>query len=496
MKTATLINSHLSKKNITYISVAVITVLTIVGLSLGFFIMQNTTRANEEAPQNVSVSPQGTSAKVTWQTPSDTIAVIEYGNQADASKFSSFAFSETPTTNHTVDMSSLQPNTTYYFQIRIGEKVYDNGGSFWSFTTSAGETVSPTASAEVLPTASPSATIQPTPTKAASSSASLSPTVTSAVNITPVPSPSIAVGSCPFNDCITIQKNLGTQCKTTDYIKCLLKGGTSTLPTTAPTSAITAAAASSSASISAASRTSCSIDYFQSNSCRSLTWTDIEVKNPSCTAVYTKYFVQCKSNSFTSNDSATWYCNQTTTDNNITVPCGTAPTPAPGQSVFCRVRAETDKGGSSDATPWMYASTSCPQLSSSSSSCAISYLQGNNCKSWLWDRVNSTNPNCKAAFDHYTLQCTSNGDYTGSTGTWYCDTSSSNHYLDFPCYNAPTPVDGSTVQCRVRAEDAYSTDAHATAWVSSSAVCATSTPTPTATNTPTPTNTPTATPIP
>lgn len=504
MKTATIINNHFSKKNLTYISIGIIAVLAVVGVGLGFFIFQNPSRANEESPQNVSIEPGGNSAKVSWTTPQETIAVIEYGTAADPASFTSFAFSETPTTTHSVDMSTLKPNTTYYFHIRIGETVFDNGGTPWSFTTSASIVPSPSVTLDSA-TASPSATIIPTPTSiVASISAVLSPTAYPATpSASPGASPTVISSSCPYTSCALIQSTLGTRCNTQDYIKCILKSSSSTTPTTtiAPTtvsstSATTPSPTGTSTVLSASTRIGCGIDYFQSSSCKSFTWTDVKTKSTTCTDNYTKYFVQCKSNSFTSNDASTWYCNETQATNSLTVPCGTAPTPAPGQSVFCRVRAETETGGATNATAWMYASSSCSQVSSTDSACAITYLQGNNCKSWLWDRVNNTNQNCKAGFDHYTLQCTSNGDYTGSTGTWYCDNASTNHYLDLPCFTAPTPADGATVQCRVRAEDSYGGDSHSTAWVSSSAVCPTSTPTPTPTATPTPTSTPTNTPTP
>ena len=181
----------------------------------------------------------------------------------------------------------------------------------------------------------------------------------------------------------------------------------------------------------------------------------------------------------------------------MTVPCGTAPTPAPGQSVFCRVRAETATGGNADATDWVYSSTSCPRISDgSNAACGISYLQANTCRSWLWDSVNTLNPVCTPAFDHYFFQCTDNGDYSGATGRWYCNITSENHYLDLPCYNAPTPGDGEVIQCRVRAEDGYGYDSHSTDWTSATATCPTSTPTPTFTPTPTNTPTPTITPTP
>jgi hypothetical protein len=43
-------------------------------------------------------------------------------------------------TSHTVSLSPLKPNVSYYFRIRVGEEVYDNAGIPYSFkTNSSGE---------------------------------------------------------------------------------------------------------------------------------------------------------------------------------------------------------------------------------------------------------------------------------------------------------------------------------------------------------------------
>jgi hypothetical protein len=40
-------------------------------------------------------------------------------------------------TSHSVSLTSLRPATTYYFRIRVGEEVFDNGGIPYSFKTKA-----------------------------------------------------------------------------------------------------------------------------------------------------------------------------------------------------------------------------------------------------------------------------------------------------------------------------------------------------------------------
>jgi hypothetical protein len=250
----------------------------------------------------------------------------------------------------------------------------------------------------------------------------------------------------------------------------------------------------------------CKLNTLQANSCTSWTWDSMSDKVKTCSDTFTKYFVQCKSSSFTSSDSSTWYCNETQSTNSISLPCAGAPTPAAGQQVFCRVRGENETGGNSNATDWIYGDASCTSYNSSNiDDCAITYLQSHNCKSWIWDLVNNQSTKCKAAFSKYFFQCTTNGNFAYVTTTptpamWYCNTTSTTHYLDLPCYNAPTPADGADMTCRVRAEDAYGGTGHSTNWTTTTITCPTSTPTPsitaTPTNTPTPTPTHTPTPTP
>jgi hypothetical protein len=101
-------------------------------------------------------------------------------------------------------LTLLSPSTTYYFQIRIGDKKFDNGGVPWTFTTKAVEK-----------------TVSPEP----------SPTPTSVINptsiATPTPIQSLKVDSsgniCNETDCQKIKEKLGKGCTTQDYFKCLLK---------------------------------------------------------------------------------------------------------------------------------------------------------------------------------------------------------------------------------------------------------------------------------
>jgi len=502
MQIATIQNKKISSKQLKTIGFVVgIAVLVATAIGIFFMIQGTSTHASEKAPQNVVIQPMdSTSATVSWETGQETIAVVEYGTSADASTFNDFAFSEIETTTHTVKLNSLEPNSTYYFQIRIGEEVYDNGGSFWTITTppdgdlAGSPTPAPSISitspvGSITPFATISATIVPTPNLSASPSATLSPTVTGSLTPTASLSATVAPTSstsssssssstCTSSNCTTILQALGTPCTTQDYVRCLLGANVTITPEATSTPTPTP--------ISSAVKSTCAINTLQSNSCTSLVWEAMSAKDKVCADVFEKYFVQCKGTSWESTDPAPWYCNKTVTSNELTLPCDNAPTPAPGQAIFCRVRAETALGGDANATDWIYTNSSCSTYSSLSSvtNCQINFLQQNVCGSWNWSLNNPNDPQCTAALDHYFLQCTSNGLFSAPaaltpTPYWYCNKTSTDPYLDMPCENAITPADGATLTCRVRPEDAVGTDSHAGTWTTTTATCPTSTPTPT-----------------
>ncbi len=492
MQVATIVRSKLNQKQLIMIGAAILIPILVAVAIGGFFLIQSSsTQASEDAPANISIqTPDAQTAQIAWQTAQEAIAMIEYGTSPDA--LTEAAFSELETTDHLVQIPNLEPSTTYYFRIRIGDQVFDEGGNPWSFstpspTTEVGTDPIPslaigTTSAELTPRTTPSVlTPSPTPntTLTPSVSLTLSPAPTSLTPTSLTPTSSTASSVCTATNCTSILSYLGTQCRTQDYVQCLMKASAaiSTTPTPTP--------------LSSALKAQCKVDYLQPNSCTSWNWQDVKNKAQVCADTFPSYFVQCKSTSWTSTSTATWYCNEKMSESELTLPCKSAPTPGAGQDVYCRVRAETEAGGDTDATDWVYTSTSCPRLTDDEADCSIDYIQGNSCTSWIWDLSYQKDPRCKDKFDHYFLQCTDDGNFDSSS-FWHCNMTTENHYLDLPCYNAAIPGDGMPITCRVRAEDDYGVDNHVTSWVSGSAICPTSTPTPTPT--PTPTDTPTPTP--
>lgn len=158
------------------------------------------TRAADLEPSDVVVSNiEKNSVRLSWATGVDTQAVVEYGTSPTALNF--FAPEATKTKNHSLDLTLLSPSTTYYFNIRVGDKKYDNGGVPWTFTTKGAEK-------SVI-------TISPTPV----------PTTGSVVQPTPIQSLKISDGTedCSETNCEAIKTKLGKGCSTQDYFLCIRK---------------------------------------------------------------------------------------------------------------------------------------------------------------------------------------------------------------------------------------------------------------------------------
>jgi hypothetical protein len=178
-------------------SIAIGTVISLLLIVMGFKLFSTVfTRASDYEPRDVVVSNiDQNSAKLSWATGIETQGVVEYGTTPTALNF--FAPEPQKTKTHLVDLTLLSPSTSYYFQIRIGDKKYDNGGVPWTFTTKGTEKSQPS-------TPTPTAAIQPTPVQ----------TLQIPVTGTPV---------CEETDCAKIKEKLGKGCSTQDYFKCVRK---------------------------------------------------------------------------------------------------------------------------------------------------------------------------------------------------------------------------------------------------------------------------------
>lgn len=193
----------MNNPKLTKIAAIVIGIIIFIGLLiLGFQLVG--TKAADLEPRDVVVSNiDKNSVRISWATGVTTQAVVEYGTTPTALNF--FAPEAAKDTNHTLDLTLLSPNTTYYFDVRIGDKKYDNGGVPWTFTTKSIEqsvTTSPTPT--VAPTTAPSTGTSPTP-------------------IQRLEIPSGGTATCTETDCNAIKAKFGQGCTTQDYFKCIRK---------------------------------------------------------------------------------------------------------------------------------------------------------------------------------------------------------------------------------------------------------------------------------
>lgn len=121
-------------------------------------------------PNNVvaTSSEDGKSATISWSSEKESIAKIEYGTTAASLVL--MTADTASTTNHSLVLNQLRPATNYYYRIRVGDEVFDDGGMPYIFKTK-GEAVvaqptimaSPTVAASL--TATPSAVDNKSTTK-------------------------------------------------------------------------------------------------------------------------------------------------------------------------------------------------------------------------------------------------------------------------------------------------------------------------------------------
>ena len=189
----------MNNPKVTKISAIIIGIVIFVGLVFLYFSVFGT-RAADFEPRDVVVSNiEKNSVRTSWATGIDTQGVIEYGTTPTALNF--FAPEATKSKTHTLDLTLLSPNTTYYFDIRVGDKKYDNGGVPWTFTTKGAESLVTTPPVAV-PT-QPSAQGKPTPFQKLQ-----------------IPD---GTENCNETDCAKIKEKLGKGCSTQEYFLCLKK---------------------------------------------------------------------------------------------------------------------------------------------------------------------------------------------------------------------------------------------------------------------------------
>ena len=179
-------------------SIGIGVVIAVLLIFMGFKLFSGVfTRAADYEPRDMVVANiEKNSVKLSWATGIESQGVIEYGTSPTALNF--FAPEPAKTKTHTQDLTLLSPSTTYYFQLRIGDNKYDNGGVPWTFTTKGTEK-------SVISTPVPtSAVVKPTPVQRLE------------IPVTPA-------AVCNETDCTKIKAKFGKGCDTADYWKCIRK---------------------------------------------------------------------------------------------------------------------------------------------------------------------------------------------------------------------------------------------------------------------------------
>jgi len=326
--------------------IAIITGIMI-GLPLCTYLFFSATsffaRASDEIPRDVTISHiNSTSAIIVWTTDKETLSVVEYG--LDPVELSLYGPELEPKREHEVELNLLSPGTTYYFQIRHNDTVYDNAGVPWTFTTRTSD------GSEVEQVRGVMTELTPLVTKKPDKNATISS--------------ELSTSKCDVTDCneAEIMSKFGKGCSSADLIKCRNSGGTSGSTKVTPGAAY-ATPYPSPTTVFITSNL-CKHTLLQAGTdCRTWIWDSMDTKPMACQDAFDRYIFQCKNRSFSNYDSQPddWYFFGALPN----IASNTAPlwkTPPNGTTVYCRLKAVDAEGSDqTDAhgTPWIYAEKKC-----------------------------------------------------------------------------------------------------------------------------------------
>lgn len=100
-----------------------------------FFMTKGEVSESNMVINNVTAIPSsdGKSATITFTSNEPSVAIVEFGTTA--AKLVLMVADSNRTTSHRLILSMLRPETNYYYRIRIGDRVFDNGGMPYIFKT-------------------------------------------------------------------------------------------------------------------------------------------------------------------------------------------------------------------------------------------------------------------------------------------------------------------------------------------------------------------------
>ena len=152
-------------------------VLSVLGMNVAKTFMSGATADYEPMGLSAIPSADGGTATISWTTDKSATASVFYGT--NVASLLLMAEDSAPTTDHSILLTNLRTNKTYYYKIVVGEDIFDNQGAMFSFKT--GGVVETVAIPTVIPTVAPVVTLpvaSPSSTPIVSSP-SISPATTS-----------------------------------------------------------------------------------------------------------------------------------------------------------------------------------------------------------------------------------------------------------------------------------------------------------------------------
>jgi hypothetical protein len=104
----------------------VVIVLGVVAVTQAKIFMSGAT--SDVEPTNVVAvsSEDGKTVTITWTSEKESVAKIEYGTTAASLVL--MTADSVATKSHSLTLNQLRPATNYYYRIRIGDEIFDNGG--------------------------------------------------------------------------------------------------------------------------------------------------------------------------------------------------------------------------------------------------------------------------------------------------------------------------------------------------------------------------------